>query len=246
MTLTDLFTSIANAIRNKKGTQNKIRAVDFATEIETISSGKENVFIDTNITNKTLIHLITSIKPIDLTNWTSVKELFLNCTNMVEPPKLTGELTATNASCLFRGCEKMTTGANYDISKVQNLEGFYYGCKSLQEVPHYDFSSATTLGSFYRECENLITVPDMLTTSNVTIFSSLFRNAYKLQTAPSINTVRATDMSYMFEYNRALTTVPEYDASNVINVQNMFYACSKLTEFDGLTNLGKAYTKATT
>lgn len=38
-TLTELFTNIANAIRNKKGTSEKIKASDFPGEIENLSSG---------------------------------------------------------------------------------------------------------------------------------------------------------------------------------------------------------------
>lgn len=37
MTLTELFTNIANAIREQKGTSDKIKATDFATEIASLS-----------------------------------------------------------------------------------------------------------------------------------------------------------------------------------------------------------------
>lgn len=41
MTLTQLFTNIANAIRGKKGTSEKIKAEDFSTEIESIVTGTD-------------------------------------------------------------------------------------------------------------------------------------------------------------------------------------------------------------
>lgn len=44
MNLVELFTSIADAIRTKKGTTDKIKAEDFPTEIEKIEGGEELYF----------------------------------------------------------------------------------------------------------------------------------------------------------------------------------------------------------
>lgn len=48
MTLTELFTEIANAIRDKKNVTYKIIASDFPEEIRSISTGDESNFIITN------------------------------------------------------------------------------------------------------------------------------------------------------------------------------------------------------
>lgn len=48
MTLTELFTNIANAIRTKKNVTYTIIASDFPNEIATITTGDESNFITTN------------------------------------------------------------------------------------------------------------------------------------------------------------------------------------------------------
>ncbi len=48
MTLTELFTNIANAIRDKKNTTYTIMASDFPDEILTISTGDESAYIQTD------------------------------------------------------------------------------------------------------------------------------------------------------------------------------------------------------
>jgi hypothetical protein len=45
MTLNELFTSIANAIRNKKGTSSTIKPNNFATNILQISTGDESGYV---------------------------------------------------------------------------------------------------------------------------------------------------------------------------------------------------------
>ena len=50
MELTELFTSVANAIRDKKGTEEKILATDFPKEIEELETrGAENTVLNDEV-----------------------------------------------------------------------------------------------------------------------------------------------------------------------------------------------------
>ena len=75
--LVDFLTSIANAIRNKKGTTGSINAQNFASEIESIESGGSNALF------KVVDRSVTELTSKDLENVTSIGNYaFYGCTSL--------------------------------------------------------------------------------------------------------------------------------------------------------------------
>lgn len=116
--------------------------------------------------------------------------------------------------------------------------------RMLTKIPNIDTSKWTSAYQLFYFCINLKEIP-MLDTSNVTDMFGMFNNCSNITTIPPLNTSKVEDMNSMFTVCSKLITVPELDASNVSNVANMFSSCSNLTNFGGLKDLGKAFTRTT-
>lgn len=75
MNLVELFTSIADAIRTKKGTTDKIKAEDFPTEIEKIEGGEELYFSTDGRTYTKKVVIPSSVKEIGGSAYYACREL---------------------------------------------------------------------------------------------------------------------------------------------------------------------------
>ena len=76
--------------------------------------------------------------------------------------------------------------------------------------------------------------------------NSMFNGCSSLTTIPQFDTSNLTSMYNMFTDCSELTTIPQLDASKVNDINStMFLNCTKLADFGGLKDLGKAYTRNT-
>ena len=64
-------------------------------------------------------------------------------------------------------------------------------------------------------------------TSHVTDMRNLFGSASNLASTAIFDTRNVTNMQGMFSYT-AISEIPEFDLSNVVNAQTMFYGCTSL------------------
>ena len=115
--LTAVFTDIANAIRDKKGTINTIKPINMADEINSIQVG------DTNF--KDLVE--RTMTSVDDDTITKVGDnAFRNCNNLTNV-KLKSATSLNRYS--FQECYKLTKVDLYLVETI-NLQAFYY-CQSL-------------------------------------------------------------------------------------------------------------------
>lgn len=81
-------------------------------------------------------------------------------------------------------------------------------------------------------------------TSNLTTAESMFANNTNLNRAPNMETEKIENFKNMFYDCIQLVDIPEYNADNVIDITNFIHGeMINLSNFGGLKNLGKAYTK---
>lgn len=155
---------------------------------------------------------------IDVSNLTSLSEMFYSCRNLEGIPKMNTSNIIDMRKC-FMYCVKITTIPQIDTSNVTDMEGLFNGCWKLETVPQMNTTKVTKMDDMFRECK-------------------------VLKTIPQIDTSKVIDMSYMFYDCNALESIPELDASSVTNPSNIFYRNTYLTDIGGFLNLGKAYTNA--
>ena len=211
--LNAVFTDIANAIREKKGTAEQIKPINMAEEIVNLPSGGGGN------TLKALLDVTKSCHGFFYEySGTSVEGLFSYSD--------TSSVTTTNY--MFGYCPSLTTIPLFDTSNVTNMSSMFYQSPSLTTIPKLDTGNVTNMNYMFGGCKALTTIPQ-LNTSSVTNMSSMFSDCYKLTTIPLIDTSKATNMNSMFSGCSYLTDVPLFDTSNVTDMNYMFNGCSKLT-----------------
>lgn len=215
MTLVELFTGIANAIRNKKGTTETIKAIDFATEIESISSGGDASEYFGEYVSGGMQSAIKKLPPIDVTGTTNLTDLFNNFVSLIEVP-------------------------NIDTSNATNFSKMFYKCSSLTTIPLLNTSNATSMSQMFFGCSGLVNIP-LLDTPKVTMMTSMFSGCTSITTIPLLDTSKVTNMSQAFNGCSSVTDIPKLDASKLTNISDIFYNCRSLTNFGGFENLGMAY-----
>lgn len=131
MTLTQLFTSIANAIRTKKGTSALIQAEDFADEISTIKVGGSEEVLTISINTRPTI-----------TNnaWTAVK-IGLNSI-----------LSQTNSNALSLYNNGIKIGTGISRIKVSGRLG-YWNYNATGEVDLCIYKNSTDTIHIYDSCK---------------------------------------------------------------------------------------------
>lgn len=251
MTLSELFTNIADAIRTKKGTSDKIIASDFATEIENLPSGggetqeyfneTTRAYTQVSISSSSkfivpgLLIALKKIPNIEITG-TSAEKLFYGCISLITIPKLNFS-NIKNFSYTFYSCESLKSIPLIDTSNGTNFSYMFTNCKKVTEIPVIDTSNGTNFSYMFQGCYMLESIP-LIDTSNGTnfsyMFSAMFGSSYssgssKLKTIPLLNTSKGKSFNSMFVWCDALESIPLIDTSSGTNFSYMFDSCKKLT-----------------
>lgn len=175
MTLREVFSSIANAIRSKTGKTDTIKPVDMATEIESISSG-ENLFkyyCDNTGDFPRMSDKLTD----DVLS------------KIIDNPDVTANATSLKAS--FYGCPKLTTFPLMNTSKVTNMNQTFMKCTNVISFPQLDYSLVTDFMSTFFEMQNVEKIK--LNNLATGTFYNTFINLYKVKT---IDIYQFTGLAY--------------------------------------------------
>ncbi len=232
MTLNQLFTNIADAIRNKKGTSGKIIAENFPTEISDITTG--------NLTDEEYNEAMEDVTEIlegsDIVNiyppdWSEIgyedtPQDIIEGFNYAKEIRNNWDSSVTNLHNKFYQDENLKYMPLVDTSNVTNMSSMFQ-YSDLILMPLLNTSNVTNMQSMFYGCASLFFIP-LLDTSNVTRMSNMFSSCKLLSSIPQFNTSKVTDMAYVFGYCGSLTTIPLLDTSTTVNMQGMFYGCSAL------------------
>ncbi len=243
MTLTEVFSSIANAIRSKTGKTATIKPVDMATEIESIQTGSggnplqevmNNQGGDGKPSAKSLFcyykgtSLDNVLKSLDFSEVTNMSAMFQYCSNLTSIPQLDTS-KVTNMGTMFQNCSNLTSIPQLDTSKVTNMNQMFYGCNKLQTIPQLDTSKVTNMSYMLYNCSNLTSIPQ-LDTSKVMDMNSMFYNCYNLEE------IHMTGMKVKFNISSS-TKFTESALVEILN--NLATVTSTQTLTMGSTNLAK-------
>lgn len=186
MTLTQLFTAIANAIRAKKGTSGTITASNFPTEIASITTGHLD---NTEYTeaNDDLDDILEGTTPVKIypPDWSEIGY----------------EDTPQNVIEDFNYAK--TIYDNWD-NTVTNLANKFENDTNLIILPLVDTSNATIMVDFCNGCTNLQNVA-MLNTENVTNMALAFNSCQRLKHIPVLDTSKCINLNNFVQGTFELT-----------------------------------------
>lgn len=157
--LTDFLTDVADAIREKKGTTEKINPQDFSDEIKSIKTS----------TSMWTGHVdVEGLKAIgwdddDIAyyqrygvNWNEEDDQYHLVSD--DNKALYGVLTADN---IQEYKDRIVYLPKIDISKKQNINNMFIDCNRMEAIPMLDTSNVTTVFSAFRRCFALRYIPDL-------------------------------------------------------------------------------------
>ncbi len=186
-TLKETFTNIADAIREKDGSTDKITPANMPQKIKNIPSGSS--------TNDYL--------QLKVNNHPSSGFWFYNFSTMTDDDLvdyLSGVsfAQATNMEYTFYQCSKLTTIPLIDTSKALAMNFMFYYCKNLVSVPFIETGNVDSMSNMFNYCSNITTVP-LFNTSNVTNMSKMFYYCSKLTSIPAFNVSNCNNLKNMFD-----------------------------------------------
>lgn len=219
-TLKDYLANVADAIRIKGNTNEKIKASEFDNAIMSlaIGGGASSEFTPEYI------------------SWNNQGALIGNTLS------LSGLNTSkiTNMNHMFNGCENLTSldVSNFNTNNVKDMASMFAYCCNLTSLDVSDFntSQVNNMGYMFFNCHNLTSLDlsdfDM---NNVKYASYMFSNCYNLV---SINKafLQAGTLVGMFQNCRNLTGSLEISANNLSYLNNAFSWCNNLTSIKFITN----------
>lgn len=159
------MTDIANAIREKNGTDVKMKPAEMPQAVRDIKSedtgiGSRQWWLDICKEKKSFAYMfykttIETIPPIDTSNGTNFEYMFQSCPNLRTVPPI-------------------------DTSKGTYFNNMFGSCFALKTIPPIDTSNGTSFSNMFNSCRELISVPT-LDVSKGTGFNNMFIYCYQLQ-----------------------------------------------------------------
>lgn len=163
MTLTQLFTAIANAIRAKTGSSETIVAEDFPDEIADITTGhldnaeyeEANDDLDDILEGSTPV----TIYPPDWSQigYTNTPQSIIDGFNYAKTIKDSWNSSTTSLMEAYMGNKNVTIFPKIDIENVTNMNSTFYNAANLEIIPVLDTRSVTGLYSTFSGCAKLTT-----------------------------------------------------------------------------------------
>lgn len=156
--LDDFLTDVADAIREKKGTNDLINPQDFSSEIASIQSGSKNQWEEIGY-DGTPFHISNGIayaqqlkKQWETSSMTN--GIFTNNKNMTICPNIDIS-KVTSMIDFFRGCSNLKIIPNLNSHNVNSMANYISGCVDLEVILGVDLTNVTTMSSAYGNCNSL-------------------------------------------------------------------------------------------
>lgn len=250
--LKNYLTDVADAIREKTNTTDKIKASEFDTKIREISGAGEqwewalNNVINFGSANPTFFKGNTYLKVmpnyfneecVKITDWSNA---FNGCSNLVDVDIDTS--AGTNFTSTFRACTKLTNESikNLNFNKITNgFAMFGYGTK-ITQLPKFNHETITDMGEMFWSCSLSDLGTEDLNFPNVTNAARVFGET-QITKVPNLSFPNATSAKGIFKDCQKLTSVANFNIPNAINVEEAFSGCTNLKTI-GVLSIPKVQT----
>lgn len=237
--LKNYLTDVADAIREKTNTTDKIKASEFDDKIKGISGASEqwewaldNV-INFGSANPTFFRGNTYLKIMPnylneecakITDWSNA---FNGCSNLVDVDIDTSN--GINFTNMFRACTKLTDESikNLNFSKITNgFAMFGYGTK-ITQLPKFNHETITNMGEMFWQCSLSDLGETDLNFPNVTNADYIFGET-QITKVPNLSFPKATTTKGLFQNCSKLITISGLSVPKTTNLARMFQGCSKI------------------
>ena len=214
----DFLTDVADAIREKKGTTDKINPQDFSSEIASIQSGNrdwseigydaEPTFIEEGFA------YAKEIKDNWNPNVSSIKNKFRNDTKIVYFPLVGTSNIQDFSNAFYMSTLEYIPQLNY--GKATNLSNYLYYCGKLREVSLKGTSNVTSYNTTFNSCTQLKIIYEMDFFS-VTDGYGVFYNCKALLFVKILNLGKSTLTTYDFSGATSWGTGGEENRQSLID-----------------------------
>ena len=212
-----------------------------------------------NAFNNFNFFLVSATDIPDLSNVTSMKNMFAGCQTLNSPFNINfwDISNVTNLSGMFKNCGSFNQAlSQWDTSNVTDMSSMFEGAFSFnQNIGTWDTSNVTDMSKMFKEAPSFDNNIGNWDTSNVTNMSEMFSNdlnsGFEYQFNVNIsgwNTSNVTDMSGTFKGAKLFDQpIGNWDTSNVTDMSEMF---NTATAFDqdisnwdtsNVTNMSKMF-----
>ena len=244
--LKNYLTDVADAIREKTNTTDKIKASEFDDKIRGISGASEqwewalNNVINFSSANPTFFKGNKYLKVMPnylneecakITNWSNA---FNNCSNLVDVDIDTS--SGTNCTSMFRACTKLTSEGikNLNFNKITSgFAMFGYGSK-ITQLPKFNHETITNMCEMFWNSSLSDLGEEDLNFPNVTNANSIFGKT-QITKVPNLSFPKATTAYQLFIGCTSLTKIGNINAPLVTDLRDMFNGCTKLTTIGKLS-----------
>lgn len=189
---------------------------------------------------------IQGLGNLNLSEVTDMSYMFYNCISLTELNWVHfNAAKATDMSGMFYHCINLKTLnlTGFSTPSAINMSAMFCGCSSLTSLNLSGFNTenVTDMSQMFSGCLNLKSLNlSSFNTKNVTDMSGMFSNCWFLTDVDlsGFNTDNVTDMSGMFRRCHGFTStnvskwLSKWNTAKVTNMYEMFYECTRLTDFD--------------
>ena len=259
--LKNYLTDVANAIREKTKTTDKIKASEFDTKIREISGASEqwewalNNVINFGSANPTYFRGWTYLKVLpnyledkclEITNWGNA---FDSCTNLIEANINT--INGTNFSSIFYNCSKLINVINTgDFSKGLDFTNAFRNTRVTDDaVQKFSFDSITNGSAMFGYGTKITQLPKFNHETITNMGEMFWQCSLSDLGTEDLNFPNVTNAEWVFGETQ-ITKVPNLSFQNTTSVKGIFRDCQKLTSvanfnIPNATNVEEAFSGCT-